>query len=57
MITLAPYQLDAHGFQMERARSILADRPGIGKTFPTLASLQASEGPRLVVVPAHLARS
>lgn len=41
MVTLRPYQVEARDFLIERSRAILADRRGLGKTFPALAAAVA----------------
>ena len=57
MIQLRSYQKEAVEFFQKHPRAILADEPGLGKTFPVIdAALQASpcDAPVLFVVPSYL---
>lgn len=56
MITLWDYQEQARSFLIENKRSILADEPGMGKTFPAIAAGNevSPDKRKLVIAPPYL---
>ena len=58
MITLRPHQDVAAAFMASRARAILGDAPGLGKTFTTVEALRRAghRAPEIVVIAPAIAR-
>jgi len=54
MIKLHKHQHEAVDFMLTAKKSILADKCGVGKTFPAIVFARFCEGKRLVVCPAYL---
>ena len=56
MITLWDYQKQAKAFLLDNPRSILADEPGMGKTFPAISAgnFVAPNSRKLVIAPPYL---
>lgn len=53
-IKLAPYQTTAARIMSSARRFLLADAPGVGKTYPAIAAARSIPGRKLVICPAHL---
>jgi superfamily II DNA or RNA helicase len=53
-IELKHYQLEAVDTMLSSSRLILADVPGLGKTYPAIVAAFALPSPRLFVVPSYL---
>lgn len=53
-IKLAPYQNYALDKMVQAERFLLADAPGVGKSYPAIAAAAVHAGPKLVICPAHL---
>jgi len=54
VITLRPYQEEAREFLLTHPRSILADEPGVGKSYPAIEAGLATSSQKLIVVPSYL---
>lgn len=56
-ITLLPHQVQAVDWLLSQERGILADKPGLGKTYPSIVAALTTPGPRIFVVPSYLQRN
>lgn len=55
MVSLSPYQIVSRDFLLaEPGLRLLADEPGVGKTFPAIDAAVLRGGPALVTCPAYL---
>jgi SNF2 family DNA or RNA helicase len=54
MLELSPYQLEARNFFTGRARAMLFDAPGVGKTLPAISAAVEVKRPFLITAPAYL---
>ena len=53
-VVLRGFQEEAKQFLLSHKRAILADEPGVGKSYPTIEAAMQQEGPKLLVCPKYL---
>ena len=57
MIILREYQKEARDWLSNNHSTILADAPGVGKSYPTIEAAKSVEGTKLIVAPAYLIKN